>query len=266
MDGGSSDDTLATAADYTWLRIVEAPATSIYGAINRGIRESCAPAIVLLNADDVLLRGALGAWLSGLQQAPQAGIVRGYAQFAEMRDGALTSPERENRSSTRPMAPDLLLRGPCAINSLCIRRSVFDSIGLFDETLRIASDREWMLRAWLAGIEFSEVLFPVYRYTMHAASTTMDRARRNYAPMKQEHMAIARRYIAKSPSTAGSRLDPVTLRRWHALETALLVAYLVREGSWHEAWHVIARELSVVPRWPLALIPALLSELSRRGT
>src|SRR6516164_8205508 len=67
---------------------------------------------------------------------------------------------------------DLLLRGPCAINSLCIRRTVFDRIGAFDTKYRLAADREWMLRAWIAAVPMVEIERPVYRYLMHDGSST----------------------------------------------------------------------------------------------
>ena len=40
--------------------------------------------VVLLNADDALLPGALAAWRDALVQAPGAGIARGRATFAEL--------------------------------------------------------------------------------------------------------------------------------------------------------------------------------------
>jgi len=86
VDGGSRDDTVAIAAE-AGVRVISAPGTSIYEAHNRGFAETRAPAIVLLNADDVLLPGALEAWRDALARAPTADIVRGRATFAEI-DGA----------------------------------------------------------------------------------------------------------------------------------------------------------------------------------
>src|ERR1700681_1771402 len=61
VDGGSSDDTVAVASAVSGVRVISAPGTSIYEALNRGIEASRAPAVCLLNADDTLLPGALEA-------------------------------------------------------------------------------------------------------------------------------------------------------------------------------------------------------------
>jgi glycosyltransferase involved in cell wall biosynthesis len=64
VDGGSRDDTVAIAA-RAGVRVISAPGTSIYEAHSRGSAETRAPAIVLLDADDVLLPGALAVWREG---------------------------------------------------------------------------------------------------------------------------------------------------------------------------------------------------------
>ena len=152
VDGGSRDDTVAIAAQ-AGVRVISAPGTSIYEAHNRGFAETRAPAIVLLNADDVLLPGALAAWRDALAGAPAADIVRGRATFAEIDGAGVAGPVAgADERAAGPLDTDLLLRGPCAINSLCIRRAVIDRIGAFDTAYRLAADREWMLRAWIAEV------------------------------------------------------------------------------------------------------------------
>ena len=263
VDGGSTDDTVAIASSVPGVRLIAAPGTSIYQAINRGIQEARADAICLLNADDALLPGALEALTAALARNPRAGIARGWPRFVEMNASGSSLPlAAADRLTSRPLSLRLLLRGPCAINSLCIRRDVFTRIGPFDPAFRLASDREWMLRAHLADIGMVEVEQPVYRYLIHSASSTLDPERRNYALIRREHLAIVARFLGET--RAASLREPIlvaALRRWHAAETAMLCNYLLRRRAWREAGLTFGRAFGVNPYWPAAVITDTLSRL-----
>jgi glycosyltransferase involved in cell wall biosynthesis len=252
VDGGSRDETMAIAAAQPNLRVVSAPGTSIYEALNRGIAETRALAIVFLNADDTLLPGAIEAWRDALARAPECGIARGRATFVEVdRGGSLVPISRISSRVAGPLTADLLLRGPCAINSLCIRRSVFDRIGSFDTKYRLAADRDWMLRAFTVGVGVAEIDRPVYRYLSHAGSSTLDRLRRNYALMRCEHLDIATRNLAEA--SPGKPLLTRALRRWHAAETAMLAWHQVRALDLSGAASTLARATRLDASWPAAL-------------
>jgi GT2 family glycosyltransferase len=251
VDGGSRDDTVAIAG-AAGVRVVSAPGTSIYEAHNRGFAETSAPAIVLLNADDALLPGALVAWRDALAQAPAAGMARGRATFTEIDRAGVAGPVAgADLRAAAPLDTDLLLRGPCAINSLCIRRAVIERIGAFDTAYRLAADREWMLRAWIAAVPLVEIDRAVYRYLMHDGSSTIDRARKNFALVRRENIAIAERYMT---GEAARRALPETLqavRQWHAAETTMLASHQMRAGEWRGALDTARRASSAAPLWPL---------------
>src|SRR5262249_3686895 len=138
VDGGSKDDTVAIAAAAPFFRVISAPGTSIYQALNRGIEAARAPVVVFLNSDDRLAPGALAAWLAAFDRAPRAGIARGWPRFVEKKDtGEIIPLPEEDRRGARPLDLHLLLRGACAINALCIKRTVFDRIGMLDGTFRL---------------------------------------------------------------------------------------------------------------------------------
>ena len=263
VDGGSHDETLAITAAHPGLRLISAPGSSIYEAINRGIAETRAPAIVMLNADDILLPGALAAWRDALLRAPMAGIARGRATFVEIgKDGVIVPIERANNRVASPLTLEVLLQAPCTINSLCIRRSVFDRIGLFDTKYRFAADRDWMLRAHIMGVGIVEIEQPVYRYLSHAGSSTIDHARRNYAAMRLEHLDIVEQRLA-----ATCAIDPMLSRalcHWHAVETGMLAWHQLRVGGVGGLAATIARAYRVAPTWPLTLAAETMRYLSRR--
>ena len=251
VDGGSRDDTVEIAA-AAGVRVISAPGTSIYEAHNRGFAETRAAAIVLLNADDVLLPGALAAWRDALARSPEAGIARGLATFAEMDRAGVAGPiPGADERAAVPLDTDLLLRGPCAINSLCIRRVVLDRIGAFDTAYRLAADREWMLRAWIAGVPMIEMERPVYRYLMHDGSSTIDRARRNFAVVRGENIAIAERYLTGPPARQASPATLRAVRQWHAAETTMLASHHLRSGDWRGLVGTTQQAFRAAPLWPL---------------
>jgi glycosyltransferase involved in cell wall biosynthesis len=252
VDGGSTDDTVAIASAVPGLRVISAPGASIYEAINRGIEATTAPAICLLNLDDILLPGAAAAFVEALDRNPRMGIVRGWPCFVEQgADGAVSVRADADRRTHLPLSLELLLRGPCAINSLCVRRATFDRVGMFDTGLRLAADREWMLRAWRASVGIAEIDRPVYRYLMHEGSKTLDRGRRNYTAIRREHLAIIAAQLGR-PSGSEPRFMSA-LGRWHAAEAAMLSLSLVRAGSWMEAARVVSGAFRVRPSWPATL-------------
>jgi len=263
VDGGSRDDTLAIAAAHPSLRVISAPGSSIYEALNRGIAETSAPAIVFLNADDALLPRAIEAWRDALVRVPECGIARGRPTFVESdRNGTLVPMARLNSRVAGPLTAEVLLRGPCAINSLCIRRSVFDSIGLFDTKYRLAADREWMLRAFRAGVGIAEFDSPVYRYLSHIGSSTIDRTRRNYAPMRREHLDIAARYLSTASPCHPMLLR--VLRRWHAAETGMLAWHQVRAFDVSGVASTLAHATRLDALWPAFLVGDSVRWLLRR--
>jgi len=263
VDGGSTDATRTIAAPTFGLRVIDAPGTTIYEALNRGIGEARAPAIVLLNADDVLLPGALEAFVDALARHSSAAIVRGRPRFVEA-DGAggYLPLAQIDRRTDRPLALELLLRGPCAINSICFRRSAFAQIGLFDTAWRFSADREWLLRAWRTRLAMVEIDRPVYRYLVHEGSSTLDRSRRNYAALRREHLTIiAKARAAQAPASVQFRF---ALLRWHAAETAMLIAHHLRNKEWRAAAAVMGQGLCEAPLWPAMLVADLPMRLRER--
>jgi glycosyltransferase involved in cell wall biosynthesis len=251
VDGGSSDDTVAIAA-RGGVRVISAPGTSIYEAHNRGFAETRAPAIVLLNADDVLLPGALAAWRDALARTPEADIARGRATFAEFDVAGVVGPVAgADERVAGPLDTDLLLRGPCAINSLCIRRIVLERIGAFDTTYRLAADREWMLRAWIAQVPLVEIDRTVYRYLMHDGSSTIDRARKNFALVRRENIAIAQHYLSGAPARRASPQTLQAVRQWHAAETTMLASHQLRSGELRGLLDTTRQAFRAAPLWPL---------------
>ena len=156
VDGGSTDGTLALIdTDDVDLWISERDA-GIYDAMNKGVALARGEMVVLINADDSLLQGALAAVCERFAERPECGVVYGDVIL----DAAGDRPSVRFRPPAR-----LALRDwhtiPIPHAATVVRRSVYERIGLFRTDLRLAGDYELLLRAFTAGERFEYLSRPL---------------------------------------------------------------------------------------------------------
>jgi glycosyltransferase involved in cell wall biosynthesis len=257
VDGGSTDGTQAAAAPLRHVRLIEAPNSSMYEALNVGIRQAKGPLISHLNSDDRLLPGSLQAMLEAAASNPSAAIIRGLATYVAADGGTVRiSPQAYFESQQTLDLRDVTLGWP-AINSCFIRAQTYRGIGLYDETLRIAADREWLVRALLARTSIHFINRPVYEYLLHDESMTMRSGSPLEARYAREHLAIAARYLASTTDRSAKR----TLRAWHARE---VVRLMLRADTPSGLAADIRQAFSLSPLWPILSIRPLLQVIARR--
>jgi glycosyltransferase involved in cell wall biosynthesis len=257
VDGGSTDGTQDVVRSLPQVRLIEAPNSSIYEALNIGIRDAKGSIISHLNSDDRLLPDSLDFVLKAADSHAAAAIVRGLATFAAD-DGraAQGTPDDYRRHQQSLDIREVTLGWP-AINSCFIRARTYQTLGLYDESLRIAADREWLLRALLAGVPFHFVDRPVYEYLLHDQSMTMRSKSPFEARYAREHLAIAARYLGKTT-------DPKTRRILHAWHAREMVRLLLRAPTTGGLRADIMRAFDLSPLWPLRSLAPLLQVAARR--
>lgn len=266
VDGGSTDDTVAIAERCAFARVRSAPGSSIYEALNLAVAAARAPIVAWLNADDLFLPGMLAQALDIFAGAPDIDIVRGTALF--MRSDAAGWQAHDRRIEEKAAGSlnlELITRGPLAINSMVFRRSALARIGPFDTSLRLAADREWMLRAWCAGVRIVEMGRPLYCYRVHSGSSTLDPARRNHLRTREEHAAILRRILPETRGSGASAAVKVAVQRWHAVECALRLQALAAAGEWRAAARLCAESTRTDPLWPLVLAGRIAANFRRNS-
>lgn len=170
VDDGSKDGTADCVR--AWMRahprvacrLVEQPNTGISGARNRGLRETECQYVALLDADDVWEPELVAVLENGLEEVEEAVLsVADGVEFSE--DERAIEPFSQKRAVgagralrndesiwllERPYIP--LVGGNFLIPSaILIDRNAALEIGGFDSSLRIAEDREFLLRLALQG-------------------------------------------------------------------------------------------------------------------
>jgi glycosyltransferase involved in cell wall biosynthesis len=262
IDGGSSDGTLAFLKQYPHLKVLSEPDRGVYDAWNKGIDRAKGDFISILNSDDVYPPGAFQRCLEIVSASPSVPVVSGGCQIYRTGD---RGKEIEMHRYQDPRRYRLSLRsatvGLPIINSRFFRRSLFDKIGRFDLAFTVASDREFLIRASLAGIKdicTSEIF---YRYLWHAGSLTMNAGNRSMLTGLEDGLEM----IRKARASGGLRpADDQTLREWqrelHA--TMVLVYTVMRDGD--KARAVAKESLMTDPRWLFTFLRCGVFAVGRR--
>jgi glycosyltransferase involved in cell wall biosynthesis len=167
VDGGSTDGTLDVLHRYReQLRWVSEPDGGQAEAINKGWRMARGEILAWLNSDDIYRPGAIRAAVDALQRHPDVGAIYGDCDYIAA-DGHFL--ERYETHSFDYLTFIRTARSPVPQPSTFLRRAVLESVGGLDETLHLALDWEYWLRA---GARFPIVYVPqtLACYRVHGVS------------------------------------------------------------------------------------------------
>lgn len=163
VDDGSTDNTAAIARAHEHVIYTRQSRQGPAAARNAGFRMARGELIGFLDADDLWPPDKLGIQVSRLNEDPSLEAVMGRARYIEM-----------------PGAPeiDIQFEGPdntLANNHLgcgLFRRSAFEKVGLFDESLRYCEDFDWFLRAREQDLPFTIMKQITLHYRIHDQNMT----------------------------------------------------------------------------------------------
>jgi glycosyltransferase involved in cell wall biosynthesis len=163
IDDGSTDDGGAIARTYEpHIRYIRQDNRGLSAARNRGIRESCAPFLAFLDADDRFLPGKLAAQLTAFDAHPELGLV--YTGFRYIDAGGAPLPQRGWSQETGDLLPRLVRGNVIHPVQALVRREPVERAGGFDETLTSAEDWDLWLRLSRHGLTWGYVDHPLAEY------------------------------------------------------------------------------------------------------
>ncbi len=145
IDDGSTDETPALLAEYgDRIRVLRQTNRGVSAARNRGIAAANGILVAFLDSDDRWLPGKLATQAAFFAEHPEARICQ--TEELWVRNGVRVNPRRRHRKrSGMIFEPSLAL---CLVSpsAVMVRRSLFDEIGLFDESLPACEDYDLWLR------------------------------------------------------------------------------------------------------------------------
>lgn len=184
VDDGSTDRGPDIAQSYPGVTLIRQERLGPGAARNRGIAAARHHTVALLDQDDLLRPAALRRHLESLEASPHA-LVSVCRQLFSILEGE-TMPVWQ-----RPelVGSDTLSWTP---SCMCFRKSAFDLMGRFDESLRATSDLEWFRRYRASGLPFAQIDETLVDRRVHARCQSGDAA-----TITAEMLAIARRAAAE---------------------------------------------------------------------
>jgi glycosyltransferase involved in cell wall biosynthesis len=251
VDGGSTDGTLDVLARYPHLLVTSGPDKGIYDALNKGVGLARGRIIGHLNSDDVYEPGAFARVRAAFAADPALESVCGGALICD--DRGLV------RDCSGPGDRDLgfanALLGVPVINARFFTRALYDRVGPYSLDYRLAADRDFLVRAVLAGCRWRDLDAVLYRYRMHGGSATCTDDRRAQIKFIAENARLAETWLDRPNLPADlyrccrrlfgnsvARLAWLRLRQGEAAASARLL--LSRQGHW-SVWPLAAAARSV---------------------
>jgi len=146
VDGGSKDETNAIIDSYgdkVAVHISE-PDKGIYDAWNKGVKAAHGDWVMFVGADDILLPGAIEAYLQAINDTPDINTydyICAHNEYVDMK-GKLLKVLGEKPTwgkMRRYMAP-------AHVASLHNRHNLFETIGGYDLDFKICADYELLMR------------------------------------------------------------------------------------------------------------------------
>ena len=195
MDGGSTDGSAEIIHRYAdrlayW---VSEPDGGQAQAINRGFARATGELLTWINSDDLLLPGALAAAARAYTAHPSALLLGDATHFSPADDLAF---EVHAHDVTLANMVTNQRRG-WAWNQpgTFIPHSVWERLGLLDESLRYVFDREWMCRALSYGVPLLYLRQPVAAFRLHTGSKSVGEVTK----WGKEQLRVTERYAQDLP-------------------------------------------------------------------
>jgi glycosyltransferase involved in cell wall biosynthesis len=118
---------------------------------NTALREARGEFVAFLDQDDAWSAGKIEVQVAALQANPRAALH--FVQFTSVDESLRPLARRRRRAGRTQSLASLIRSNSIHPSQVMVRRSVFDQVGLFDESIRGASDWDMWLRVAALGAE-----------------------------------------------------------------------------------------------------------------
>lgn len=193
IDGGSTDGTLDVLRRYPHLTVESGPDRGIYDALNKGVAKARGMIIGHLNSDDVYEPGAFARVRAAFAADPGLESVCGGALIGDADHLVRDCSGKRDRDLSFANA----LLGVPVINARFFSRRFYDRVGPYSLDFRLAADRDFLVRAVLAGCRWADLDAVLYRYRMHGGSATCTEDVAAKLRFIGENAALAEHWLAK---------------------------------------------------------------------
>ena len=145
VDDGSNDNTQEILAAYKeGITVLKQSNQGVSAARNRGIAAASGQLIAFLDSDDLWLPGKLSSQVEFFKE--NADAVVNQTQEVWVRNGVRVNPKKRHHKFSGMIFERSLALCLVSPSAVMIRKSLFDSVGVFDEQLPACEDYDLWLR------------------------------------------------------------------------------------------------------------------------
>jgi len=196
VDDGSTDDSAAIAGRYApWARVIRQENAGPAAARNRALALVSGEFIAFQDADDIWVPGKLTIQLRRFAERPELSLCFGHLQ--NFWEPALK--EFAERVQDHMIAKPMVGHGPPV---LLARRSAFDIVGPYDESLRLGEDTDWFVRAREHGLHWEVLPDVLLHRRRHGLNLTA-----SWEATRTQNLEIFKRAVARRRA-AGDKGSP----------------------------------------------------------
>lgn len=263
VDDGSTDGTREIVTNYgNQLVYIYQENRGSAAARNSGIRAATGEYVAFLDADDVWLPNKLELEVKFLDAHPSIGMV--YSNYTYF--GTRPGPAATGFAAIPPVSgqalKELFLSNPISSSSVLIRKSCFEKVGFFDESLVHGEDLDMWLRL-APCCEIDNIAIPLAKTRLYETN--------KHLRIEGEligQIALRRKCLQANPSLAGEIGPGMMREKYYGLYLLLAHWYLqirARRKAMGPLWQYLKRcrfrpaaltSVSIALSLSLLLIPA----------
>ena len=158
IDGASTDGTLEIIKKYEPLfdgrmKWVSETDHGIYNAMNKGVAKSAGDVIGIVNSDDWLEPTALESIATMIGANDYSNKVFCGSMMFHYEDGSSIYYKADEKKF-KEGAPQYSLNRGLFHPAMFVPKAIYDQYGMFDESIKVSADVDFIFRCFEAGVEF----------------------------------------------------------------------------------------------------------------
>lgn len=220
VDDGSTDDTAAVAQFLgPDIRYFYQENQGPSAARNYGIAQARHEFLAFIDADDLWPDGKVAQQLGLLAQQPELQMVLGLQQSFRL----VADPDNP---AAPPVAtyetPSFIYLVGCGI----YRRTVFESVGGFDTSMRYGEDTDWFFRSWEIDTPMRMIMEPMIHYRLHPGGMTHGRG-----IVEKGYLRVLKKSIDRRRENGNVRAFPLLFKEITREQLESVLAFNVHQES-----------------------------------
>ncbi|MCP9296734.1 MAG: glycosyltransferase [Planktothrix agardhii LY1] len=143
---------------------------TVYAAWNRGIKMCHGEYVINANTDDRFAKDTLELMAKELESSPGLSAVYGDWMVTQIENDTFDCDKQKFTFLYPEFSPPMFLYYQITSHAALVKKSIFDKIGYYNETLKVFGDRELMLRFSVSGLTAKHISHIVGLYLENPTS------------------------------------------------------------------------------------------------